>query len=427
MSNLHAIAVALLLVAGPTSAWAHDAKPRNARAHDASAHEDARLAKVDGELNRLCERLAKASGDSAAAIRRQMAALWHERVAALAASPRGRSAARSPASGISEHCLLLAKNAAASRSTTEEKNKEEKTIKETARKTGSGNRIFVSREIMEIHPPQTGAKTLSSSHRAAERMAPQSNSGPPVANSHAPASAGPQSSSGQQATISRAPASVGPPVIAAPGISPLAQNAPSQLQDFFPWPPPEPSDRQLLALSQLGGDTPAATWGDVADRSIRLLRDAHFPSWGFYAAPGGFAVIPRIEQIDDQSGEALAGNQRWAQPVQLASTNILSGILTVQRPQGLYRVIVFVLTTDPRTGDEVTDPARLLQLARRWGVSGALDLPQAMRGNAITPDQRLFALLYEFESAVGGATKVNSPGRWTLADHLKNAGIVLKP
>jgi hypothetical protein len=216
-----------------------------------------------------------------------------------------------------------------------------------------------------------------------------------------------------------------PSTTIAPTAAPTA--AAPQLEEFFPWPPPAPSDRRLLQLAQLGGDAPAATWGHVADRLMALFGSGHYPSWGFYSAPGGFAVIPHLEQIDLQSGQALAGDARWASEVKLASLNILHRITTVQLPKGMYRAIVFVLTNDPRTSGEVTDPARMLQTARRWGTSGAADLPQALRGERITDDQRLFVLLYEFESEIGGKTMVNTSARWLIERHLTDAGIVLRP
>jgi hypothetical protein len=199
------------------------------------------------------------------------------------------------------------------------------------------------------------------------------------------------------------------------------------LEEFFPWPPPAPSGRRLLQLAQLGGEMQPVTWGHVADHITALLRKAQFRSWGFYLAPGGFAVITQIEQLNDQSGEALAGDARWVSETRVASANLLHGLFTVRRPKGIYRVIAFVLTTDPRSGGPVTDPSRMLQLARRWGISGALDLPEALRREPIIDAQRLFALIYEFESTVGGETQVNSPGRWSFERHLQDAGIAIQP
>lgn len=223
---------------------------------------------------------------------------------------------------------------------------------------------------------------------------------------------------------------VSPAPVPAPngGAGPRAPaDSSAQLPEFFPWPPPAPSDRRLLQLTQLGGDTPPDTWGALADRITAVLRKARYRSWGFYAAPGGFAVVTRIEQLDLENGVALDGDNRWASEVKVASTSILDGILTVRRPRGVYRVIVFVLTTDPRSGGPVTDPRAMLQLARRWGISGALDLPDSLRSNPVTRVQRLFALVYEFESAIGGESRVNSPGRWTVDHHFEDAGIVILP
>jgi hypothetical protein len=209
-----------------------------------------------------------------------------------------------------------------------------------------------------------------------------------------------------------------------PHIDPTPQPV---LQEFFPWPPPAPSDRRMLQLARLGGGPPPHTWGEVADRIVARLQGGGFKKVGFYSAPGGFAVIPPVEQLDISTGAALAEDQRWAAEIKLASTSILDGIFTVRRPKGLYRVFAFVLTTDPRSGGAVTDPRRMLQIAQQWANSSATDLPQAMRIQAINDAQRLFVLVYEFESAVGGETKVNSPGRWQLERHFSDAGIDLGP
>ena len=60
-------------------------------------------------------------------------------------------------------------------------------------------------------------------------------------------------------------------------------------------------------------------------------------------------------------------------------------------------------------------------------ISGALDLPQQLRVLPINSGQRLFALVYEFESVVGGETRVISPGRWTMEHHFRNAGLLKNP
>jgi hypothetical protein len=409
MLGLRAIIVAALFAVAPFAAAAQPASS---------------LTRIDHELDTLCGRLAKTSGADADTVSSRLAVLWRDRVAVLAALPRVQADAVSRASGISESCLLLAKRAAEQSRTAQKAVKHHKKMKK-ARKNGFGGGASTAREYRDGARPPIAAG--------------------PAEMSKAPAKNGPAAANGHEVTIARAPASaagnralrpefaptvpsIAPPTASDAEVFPQAAPAPKTvLEEFFPWPPPAPSDRRLLAMSQLGSEAPYTTWGQVADRLIALLRGGHFPTWGFYSAPGGFAVIPHIEQLDDQSGQALAGGGRWATEVKLASLGVIRRLTTVQLPKGAYRVIVFVLTTDPRTSGEVTNPSRMLQIAKSWGTSGALDLPQELRGNPIDKAQRFEVLLYEFESEVGGKTKVNNSARWLIEQHLKDAGITIQP
>lgn len=371
-----------------------------------SALATTQLTNIDRELKSLCLRLPRADDAIASAIRSRLATLWRARKAAVARLPTNERAAAGRSRIASAECLSLARATAeppqpVSRSSTRRPN----TYSQSHRYRRS---YRYSAPQRSTPPPAASPPTV------ARRSSPNVAQSPPAPR---------QSSSVESPTSTPAPAP-------APngGTSPTAPaNSSTQLPEFFPWPPPAPSGRRLLELSQLGGDTPPDTWGVLADRLKDLLRSARYRSWGFYAAPGGFAVVTHIERLDEHDGVALVGDDRWASEVKLASTSILEGIFMVSRPRGVYRVIVFVLTTDPRSGGPVTDPRAMLQLARRWGISGALDLPDALRSNPITRVQRLFALVYEFENVVGGEARVNSPGRWTFDHHFENAGIVISP
>ena len=373
MIVLRAIALAVLLVG-----WAGPAFAQTP------------LAKIDSQLNSLCRRLPKASPAEAVEIRAQLGRLWRERASVLDQLPPARRAAVQHASVANKACLELAEQAAAP-------SRVKKAMKKASKNGGSGGAVTMRGKTLQAPGGSDGSSP--SSGGMSTRMDPAGGSAPPAG--RAPASAVP-------------PMTAPPPgVPMAPGTTVVPTISAPQLEEFFPWPPPAPSDRSLLQLAQLGGDAPAKTWGDVADRIKALLRNGHFSTWGFYSAPGGFAVIPHLEQLDDQTGKALAGDARWASDVRLASLNLFQRIATVRLPKGMYRAIVFVLTNDPRTSGEITDPVHMLQIARRWGTSGAIDLPQALRRNSISDDQRLFVLLYEFESEVGGKTTVNTSARWS--------------
>jgi hypothetical protein len=328
-----------------------------------TAHAETALAALDRDLSSLCRALPRATSADAGAIRERLADLWRRRTAILVTMSEPQRIAVLRGSTISSECVALAKASAE-----------------------------------PVHRVRSSRNGRGGGGRGGPRIDPDS---VPDATDVGPA----------------------PP----PPMPPPPTPAPPVLEEFFPWPPPAPSDRRLLDLARFGGSLPPRTWGDVADRIVAKLGHGGFNSPGFYSAPGGFAVVPRVEQLDTLTGEALAGDERWASDVKLASNSILDGIFTVRRPRGTYRAIAFVLTNDPRSGGPSTDPGRMLQIARRWGISGAADLPQALRVLKLDDAQRLFVLLYEFESTVGGETKINSPGRWPLERHFRNAGIELDP
>jgi hypothetical protein len=387
MFEPRAIVVAVLIVAG--SAFG-------------PAQAQSSLASIDRELTLLCGRLTAANGADAAAIRARLAALWRQRSAHLSALPENRRTAELRNSALSPQCLAMARNAGAPAA---------------AGRPSYSRRSY--RRAAPTEPPAAGPALAPAPNGVSRNgtAQPTTRSGTASGGAAAPI---PMPNGTARSTSRELP--VGP---ADPGNS--SSGPAAQLEEFFPWPPPAPSGRMLLDLAQFGGGVPPATWGEVADRLMAMMRRGRFPSWGFYTAPGGFAVIPRIEQLDDSTGVALAGPARWAAETRVASTSVLTGIFTVRRPQGLYRAIAFVLTTDPRSGGPVTNPARMLEIARRWGLSGALDLPEAMRRLPVTEDQRLFALVYEFESALGGQTTVNSPGRFEIEHHFIDAGLVTRP
>ena len=226
------------------------------------------------------------------------------------------------------------------------------------------------------------------------------------------------------------PPALAPPPIVMRKAEPPPARAPAAaepIQDLFPWPPPDPSTRRTLAIAQLAEGPAATTWGQAADRIVALLRNARFESWGFYRTPGGFAVVTRVEQLDSQSGMPLAGTARFPSEPRVASTNIFDALFTIRRPEGFYRTFAFVLTTDVRPGAPVTDEEQMLRIARGWAMAGAPDLPNELRGETISDAHRLFVLVYEFEHAVGGATHLIAPSRWSFDDHVRSAGIVIRP
>jgi hypothetical protein len=201
-----------------------------------------------------------------------------------------------------------------------------------------------------------------------------------------------------------------------------------EIRPIFPWPPPTPSTRRSLPVAKLAAGPPPPTWGGAADRIEGVLRQAHIESWGYYLAGKGFAVVTRVEQIDGDSGIPLAGTARWPSEPRVASSGgFLGGLLTFSRPVGHYRTFVFVVTADPVGSKAVEDEAKFFETARRWAPTGAPALPDELRRKPIMSAHQVIVLVYEFEHAVGGRTRVNVPSRWTFDAHTGSAGIVFQP
>ena len=67
----------------------------------------------------------------------------------------------------------------------------------------------------------------------------------------------------------------------------------------FPWPPPPPSATAEIRCEQLRLKTRLTSFGDV-DRRLSEALDANgYCERRYYAVPDGFALVTRIEQIND--------------------------------------------------------------------------------------------------------------------------------
>jgi hypothetical protein len=108
----------------------------------------------------------------------------------------------------------------------------------------------------------------------------------------------------------------------------------------FPWPPPPPSSCMMLlspptpserqranrlrcersTRSPFPGD---ATFGAVDARIAAALRAAEYSRWSYYAVPGGFAIVARLERTRDDARPAPAG-ERFLPPSEDESNNPLA-------------------------------------------------------------------------------------------------------
>lgn len=185
----------------------------------------------------------------------------------------------------------------------------------------------------------------------------------------------------------------------------------------FPWPPPMPSAREVLP-PELFGAGRLMTLGEADTLLAWALRSNGYTEMGYYEVPGGFAIVTRMEQINDGGGFAPA---RWRLDpgplVRFSLRAYLEALFTA--PRGRYRVTVFVVTDTPVTSQTVVTAAH----AMRWMGRGHSWLPHWIAMLPLGPATRCTALIYEFERTGSGAPHLVVMSRLMGRDHLREAGL----
>lgn len=209
-----------------------------------------------------------------------------------------------------------------------------------------------------------------------------------------------------------------PPVIA----HSLPEPTDEDLAPLLPWPPPRPSGRFAFpwAVWETGGPPP--TLGDLDDRLRAALAAVGHDELGYYAVPGGFAAVTRLERMEED-GRAVEQSRRWTLgPEPLRSFSLADYIHRLfDAEPGYFRLIAFVVTPNAFAAGE---PAPF-SLFERWAMEGANVLPARLRTRLFSQDTIVTALVYEFTKSRGAETaRLEEPGRLTGRQHLVRAGIL---
>jgi hypothetical protein len=160
----------------------------------------------------------------------------------------------------------------------------------------------------------------------------------------------------------------------------------------FPWPPPEAS-----AIANLPPQffTNAHSLADIEAKLSAALASSDYIQTGYYAVPAGFALVTRIEQINND-GTPKPPPGRWAiKPVRSFNLSLGDYIKALfEATPGRFRVIVFVVTKFAFTQTSI---AVTREEAMQWLSSGGNRLPHAIGDQPYTADHICTALIYEFE------------------------------
>lgn len=227
--------------------------------------------------------------------------------------------------------------------------------------------------------------------------------GPPVA----PAAV-PVPTPSPSASVPDAPAVAPIPDPRAPGAATIPD---------FPWPPPEASAQLVLPDSFFVG---SRRLGDMASKLAAAL-DNHEYEFRFFWVPRGFAMVSRIERIDDQAS-SMSLPLRWSLEIYNPVYSLGSFLRGLFRaPEGYFRVIAFVVTDASFSQSE----HRVTSIeALQWLRTGHNILPEHLRSQEIGPETKCTALIYEFKgNGFHKPAELTLPGHFQAKLHLEKAGI----
>ena len=192
------------------------------------------------------------------------------------------------------------------------------------------------------------------------------------------------------------------------------------------WPPPDTSTHQVIPRELLvDGSTRPATLAALAAKMEKALSRAGYSSPGYYAVPGGFAMLTQLERIHPDA-TPFPPDQRWkikVDPASLSSFNLSAYLKALLgKDAGEFRVIAFVFTAEPIVSDNVTP---VMDEAKNWVEQGGKTLPGSYATQPFSADMACTALIYEFEIPTHGAPgHQRKPSEHNGQEHLRAARIL---
>lgn len=206
-------------------------------------------------------------------------------------------------------------------------------------------------------------------------------------------------------------------------------SAPRQLPEF-PMPPPEPSAAYTLPRQQLGT---IPTLGALDGRLRQALDAAGYSEPSYFAVRNGFALVSQMERITPDGASWPDPAKRWdVGPASLLpqDTGFIELLLQAMRPgtsvdPGRYRVVVFLVTSEEVVGSgKPPSPDE----AKAWLREGGLRLPPQLASKAFTPEQGVYALIYDFKRpTVGARMELLRPSPLPARVHLRKAKLLPLP
>jgi hypothetical protein len=217
-----------------------------------------------------------------------------------------------------------------------------------------------------------------------------------------------------------------PPTIEPPRDHPAAPAAPAAIPRF-PWPPPAASSFVTISLKRLLPSTISKRpylFSDV-DLALRSALDgAGYFEGSYYVIPQGYALATRMESIESD-GSPRPGQARWNVEPDSRDISIfsLSSYLVAlfSAPPGRYRVIVFLVTSEPFAAKDATVSR---EETTRWLFLGGNQLPTSLRVQPLDPGTVCTAMIYEFQKdSSSNPAFFLRPGKFSANVHMIKTGL----
>jgi hypothetical protein len=160
--------------------------------------------------------------------------------------------------------------------------------------------------------------------------------------------------------------------------------------------------------------------GDAVQNLDRALSQCGYDERSYFLVPGGVAVVTRLERIG-RDGRPFSTGDRWVtgdyRPA-LTLTEYLKRLFGAD--DGLYRVVVFVLTPKPFGSQQKTVTSAE---ATQWLSEGLDTLPPEMANLSLSGAYNCTALIYEFEKPHGLDPHIDIPSVLGAQQHLAASGL----
>jgi hypothetical protein len=181
------------------------------------------------------------------------------------------------------------------------------------------------------------------------------------------------------------------------------------------WPPPAASARSVLPNGIFAS---CATLGAAADLLTQALDSGGYSEKAWYAAPGGFALVTRVERVDEEDRPLTV--DRWSLAFHKPDLFSFAGLKDLfVGSEGRFRMLLFIVTS------EVVEPGPPVPANKEVDfINGPDSLPEEIRALSFTKNHHCLVLVYEYRKKNATAPLELVPaGENTAIGHLKKTSV----